>query len=92
LKTVLTIVGVPLFITLFLVSYLSGLQIAYGIKILIEVLLIVASYIELNEIEREGKDMFDRRAVLTKVLPFSRSLYGSFKDFYATIHRSKLLS
>jgi len=78
LKQLLVIIGAPLFITLFMITYLNGVTVAFGPKILIEVLFIIVGYVELHDIEKEAKDELERKGVLAKILPLARSNKGHY--------------
>ena len=77
-KQLIVNLGAPLFITLFMITYLNGLTIAFGPKILMEILFIVVGYVELHEIEKEAKDEYERKGVLAKILPLARPNNGYF--------------
>ena len=78
LKQLIVILGAPIFITLFMVTYLTGGVSVFGPKILMEVLIIIVGYVELHEIEKEAKDEYERKGVLAKILPLARSNNGSY--------------
>lgn len=84
LKVMLVILGAPLFTTLFLVTYLAGVQIAFGVKILVEILIIVVAYIELNEIECSAKGNVESQSILSKLAPLARSRKGAFEEYWQT--------
>ena len=56
LKQLLVTLGAPLFTVLFLYCYLNGVQIFFGAKILIEIAIIIAAYVEVHEIEKSHKE------------------------------------
>lgn len=85
----MVIVGAPLFIVLFLIQYLNGVPIYIGAKVLIEVMIIICSYMELHSIEQSSKELNDRQGVLSKLLPYAKSNYGSFAQYYATVCKSQ---
>jgi len=89
LKQLLVIIGAPLFITLFMITYLNGMTVAFGPKILIEILFIIVGYVELHEIEKEAKDEFERKGVLAKILPLARSNKGHYYQYWATLYRTQ---
>ena len=47
----MVLIGVPIFLALFLYPYLFGLSSLIDCKIMLEVLVIVCAYVELHEIE-----------------------------------------
>jgi hypothetical protein len=89
LKQLIVNLGAPLFITLFMITYLNGLTIAFGPKILMEILFIVVGYVELHEIEKEAKDEYERKGVLAKILPLARPNNGYFYQYWATLYRTQ---
>ena len=89
LKQLIVILGAPIFITLFMVTYLTGGVSVFGPKILMEVLIIIVGYVELHEIEKEAKDEYERKGVLAKILPLARSNNGSYNQYWATLYRTE---
>jgi hypothetical protein len=88
LKQLMVNLGVPLFITLFMATYLDGTDVAFGPKILMEILFIVVGYVELHEIEKDAKDEYERQSVLAKILPLARPNNGLYNQYWATLYRT----
>ena len=57
IKQLLVILGAPVFVTLFLASYLNGVALSIGVKTLLELVIILAAYIELHDLEKDYKDV-----------------------------------
>jgi hypothetical protein len=56
LKQVMVIIGVPLFISLFLVLYLNATASPLDMKAFLEILIIIVAYVELNSIEEAYRE------------------------------------
>lgn len=84
------IAGVPLFICLFAIPFLNGsLAVTVNVKIVLEVLIIVAAYTELTEIERENKEQIEKRGILAKILPLAHQNKGAFNEYWATLGKAE---
>jgi len=88
IKQLLVILGAPVFVTLFLASYLNGVALSIGVKTLLELVIILAAYIELHDLEKDYKDLIDQRSVLAKVLPLAHSHHGDFTQYWATLDKA----
>jgi hypothetical protein len=92
LKQLMVLVGAPLFTCLFLIPYLNGGGVSLGVKLILEILIIISAYVELNEVEREAKEQTEKKNVLSKILPLAHPNKGAFNEYWATLGRAEVIT